>query len=465
MRSLFVKIFLSFASILVLSIATGAIFAYYNKPEGVPHSLKSFAGAAIHQYAEHGLKAFKTGGDEALRHYIDDLHKKSGIRLFFLFEKQQQVNLPRDVRKTIRRAINRGELVRAKKMDRPHIAIPLDSSFKPLIAAAVQLAPVAPSPHSRQPPFLTAHFILPRLLSFLIIASLICYFLARSLTAPIRQLRAATLSFAAGNLSTRVNTTNGGSSEINQLGDEFNAMAEQIEDLVVSQQRLQRDISHELRSPLARLNIALELCRQRCGDRANTELDRIDLESQRLNEMIGQLLSLNQIDSQPIDLFAELDLSILLNKLIIDANFEAQERQVTVVVKQPSSLIIQGSQELLKRAIENIIRNAIHYSPIAGEVVITVTTKEKAITVIEVSDNGEGVPEEQLEKIFDPFYRVAASRDRRSGGTGIGLAISQRSIKRHNGTISATNRTTGGLTITMTLPNTKIEGSALNGTS
>ncbi|MBW2186621.1 MAG: HAMP domain-containing protein [Deltaproteobacteria bacterium] len=450
MRSLFVKIFFSFVAIIFLSITIGAIFTYYNKPEGIPHSLKNFAGAAIHQYTNHAVQALRTGGDEALQQYIEDLHAKSGIRLFFLFEAQHSTNLPPQIRKAMRRAIRRGELVRSKRMDRPNIAIPLGPSFRPIIAASVQLPPFNPVDHPR-PLFLNPRFMAPKLLSLLIIASLICYLLTRSLTAPIRQLRTATQTFAAGDLTTRVDTSTAGSSEINQLGDDFNSMAEQIEDLVVSQQRLQRDISHELRSPLARLNIALELARQRSEDKATAELDRIELESERLNKMIGQLLSLNQIDSQPIDLFTELDLSQLLTKLVADANFEAQDKQVHVVIDQPASLRVKGSNELLGRAIENIIRNAIHYSPEGGEVAIRVLSQENSGTVIQICDQGEGVPEQQLEKIFDPFFRVAAARDRRSGGTGIGLAISQRAIKRHNGTISATNRPSGGLEVSITL--------------
>lgn len=450
MRSLFVRIFLAFGSIILLSVAIGAIFTYYNKPEGIPYSLKNFAGAAIHQYTDQAAQTLRTGGDEALQLYIEDLHAQSGIRLFLLFESQHSTNLPPQIRKTMRRAINRGKLVRSNKMDRPNIAIPLAPSFRPIIAAAVQLPPFNPAHHPR-PLFLNPRFMAPRLLSLIVIASLICYLLTRSLTSPIRQLRTATQNFASGDLTTRVDTSTGGSSEINQLGDDFNAMAEQIEDLVVSQQRLQRDISHELRSPLARLNIALELARQRAGDNATAELNRIELESERLNEMIGQLLSLNQIDSQPVDITTQVDLSTLLTRLAADANFEAQQ-QAKVTLEQPASLRVNGSEELLARAIENIIRNAVHYSPEGGTVAVEVEPQNDGGALIRISDEGGGVPQQQLEKIFEPFFRVADARDRRSGGTGIGLAISQRSIKRHHGTLSARNRHEGGLEITISLP-------------
>lgn len=457
MRSLFIKIFFSFITIIFLSISIGAIYTYYNKPEGIPHGLRDFAGAAIHQYAQQATRALRSGGDEELQLYIEELYQKSGIRLFLLRTDQQggtngSTSIPADIRRIMRRAIKQRQLVRSREHEQPQIALPLDSKFHPARAVAVQLPPFDPQHRPPSPFFLNPHFILPRLLSLIVISGLICYLLARSLTSPIRQLRTATQHFAGGDLTTRVNTSNCGSSEINQLGSDFNAMAEQIEDLIVSQQRLQRDISHELRSPLARLTIALELARQRAGNAATAELNRIELESERLNEMIGQLLSLNQIDSQPVDLTTHVDLSVLLTQLIADANFEGQHRQVNVTLEQPPSLTVYGSRELLSRAIENIIRNAVHYSPEGGTVAVEVAQQNDGGTMIRISDEGEGVPHQQLEKIFEPFFRVADARDRHSGGTGIGLAISQRSIKRHHGTLIACNRPNGGLEVTIYLP-------------
>jgi len=457
MRSLFIKIFFSFIATIFLSISIGAIYTYYNKPEGLPHGLRDFAGAAIHQYAEHATQALNTGGNKKLEQYIEDLYKKSGIRLFLLLTNQQVLThdstpIPVEVKRIMRRAIKQGHLVRSRGKHQPQIAIPLGPQFKPARAIAVQLPPFGSRHRAQKPFFLELKFFLPRLLSLIVISGLICYLLARSLTSPIRQLRTATQHFAAGDLTSRVDTASYGSSEINQLGSDFNTMAEQIEDLIVSQQRLQRDISHELRSPLARLNIALELARQRSGDAATAELNRIELESERLNEMIGQLLSLNQIDSQPIDTTNVVDLSRLLTRLVADANFEAQHHQAKVTLEQPASLLIHGCEELLARAIENIIRNAVHYSPAGGTVAVEVKLQNDGGTLIRISDEGGGVPAQQLEKIFEPFYRVADARDRRSGGTGIGLAISQRSIKRHQGTINACNRQNGGLQVTITLP-------------
>lgn len=457
MRSLFIKIFFSFIAIIFLSVSIGAIFTYYNKPEGVPRGLRNFAGAAIHQYAEQATQALSTGGEKELQNYIEELYKKSGIRLFLLRPQQLGVAngstaMPVEVRRIMRRAIKQGQLVRSRGNQQPQIALPLGPSFQPARAVAVQLPAFNPRHRPPTPFFRDPHFILPRLLSLIVISGLICYLLARSLTSPIRQLRTATQHFAAGDLTSRVDTSTYGSSEINQLGSDFNAMAEQIEDLIVSQQRLQRDISHELRSPLARLNIALELARQRAGDAATTELNRIELESERLNEMIGQLLSLNQIDSQPIDTTTQVNLSTLLSQLVADANFEAQHHRAKVTLEQPTSFLVHGSRELLARAIENIIRNAVHYSPEGGTVAVQVKPQNGDGVMIRISDEGEGVPQRQLEKIFEPFFRVADARDRCSGGTGIGLAISQRSIKRHRGTITACNRRNGGLEVTISLP-------------
>jgi two-component system sensor histidine kinase CpxA len=457
MRSLFVKIFFSFLTIIFLSVSIGAIYTYYNKPEKLPHGLRNFAGVAIHQYAQQATQALRTGGEKKLEQYIMELHKKNGIRLFLLRTDQQpatngRTSMPKKIRRIMQRAIKQGQLVRSGGDQQPKIALPLGPSFHPARAVAVQLPSLKPHHRSPAPFFLNHHFFLPRLLSLIVISGLICYLLARSLTSPIRQLRTATQHFAAGDLTSRVDTSTYGGSEINQLGSDFNTMAEQIEDLIVSQQRLQRDISHELRSPLARLNIALELARQRAGDTATAELNRIELESERLNEMIGQLLSLNQIDSQPIDTTTQVDLATLVSRLVVDANFEAQHHQTKVTLEQPESLLIHGSEELLGRAIENIIRNAVHYSPEGGTVTVQVKPQNDKSVMIRISDEGEGVPQQQLEKIFEPFFRVADARDRRSGGTGIGLAISQRSIKRHHGTLSARNRHDGGLEMIIALP-------------
>lgn len=450
MRSLFVKIFLSFVAIILLSLTIGGIFAYYNKPEEPQPGLSNFASQALNQYASVAMQAYHRGGPPALHGYQHSL-RQQGIKLFLLIPGQHS-KIPPTLDRLLKRSLEEGRLTKGAHYRPAKIAMPLDERFRPAIAIGVVL-PELKRRDGAPPHKLTARFVIPRLLSLLIPCSIVCYLLARSLTAPIRNLRTATRQFADGDLTARVTTCNLGSSEIHQLGEDFNSMAERIEDLIISQKRLQRDISHELRSPLARLNVALELVRQRAGDDATTALDRIECESERLNEMIGQLLSLNQLDIHQLEHRSKFELPAILNKLVADANFEAQKGGVEVDLQQPPQLEIEGSQELLSRALENIIRNAVHYSPAGSRVAIDVSLEDKpGYLEIIIRDCGPGVPNSDLEKIFQPFYRVADARDRRSGGTGIGLAISDRAIRRHGGTIVARNHPNGGLEITISLP-------------
>lgn len=450
MRSLFIKIFLSFAAIILISFLIGGLVAYYNKPEQPQPGLSNFASQALNQYASQAMEAYHRGGSTALQEYRNSLRRQE-IKLFLLIPGQTVAPTPPALTRLMQRALNQGQLVRGSRERRPKLAMPLDERFRPAIAVGVILPEIKggdrPPPHR-----LTPGFVIPRLLSLFTIASIVCYLLARSLTSSIRRLRTATRQFAGGDLTTRVKTCSLGSSEIHQLGVDFNGMAERIEDLITSQKRLQRDISHELRSPLARLNVALELARQRAGDDAQQALDRIERESERLNDMIGQLLRLNQLELTAAEQPTPLDLAPLLEKLVADANFEAQHKQVQVRLHQPAQLPLTGSPELLNRALENIVRNAIHYSPGGGHILIDARQQTPDTLVIEIRDSGPGVPEEELEKIFQPFYRVAAARDRRTGGTGIGLAISQRAIERHGGRVFARNHPGGGLLITIELP-------------
>ncbi len=243
-----------------------------------------------------------------------------------------------------------------------------------------------------------------------------------------------------------------GRSEIKELANDFDAMAARIEQQVESQQRLQRDISHELRSPLARLNVALELARQRSGQEAEPALNRIEREAERLNEMIGQLLSLNQLETAVLSLEEEIDLTRLISELVADANFEAHSRQVRVDVADFEAVKVKGAEQLFGGAIENILRNAVRYTAAGSAVQVRVSRLADHQVAIAIRDHGPGVPEATLDKIFQPFYRVDDARERCSGGTGIGLAIAERAIRRHGGTIRASNAAGGGLEVVITLP-------------
>jgi len=286
----------------------------------------------------------------------------------------------------------------------------------------------------------------------LLVSAVLCYLLARFLSAPIQHLRAATHSIADGDLSVRVATLLGKRrDELALLAVDFDSMAERLRVLLDSQQQLLRDVSHELRSPLARMQIALGLARRPSAN-LEQELDRIEQEAQRLDELIGEILSLTRLDDPARAVhFEPVALEELLETLVDNARLEAESRNITVEPAIAAGLAVRGDRELLYRAIENVLRNAVRFSPDGGhiDVIAQAATGQKRITV---RDHGPGIPEPLLERVFEPFFRVAEARDRDSGGYGIGLAISARVAKLHGGTVVARNAPGGGLEVTFTLP-------------
>lgn len=279
-----------------------------------------------------------------------------------------------------------------------------------------------------------------RLLVILSMTGLVCYGLVRHLTTPIFQLRAATRRLAAGDLSARVEPELGKRrDELGVLGRDFDQMAERLEDLVGAQNRLIADISHELRSPLARVNVAVELVRTVSGPEAEEDLNRIALETERLNAMIGQLLTLSRLESgEPLANDASVNLAQLIESIAADADFEARSRQRRVRIVQSADCQTRGSETLLRSAVENIVRNAVRYTPENTSVEISLEKVEDS-ALIRVRDYGPGVPEAALPHLFQPFYRIADARERSSGGTGLGLSIADRAVRFHGGTLEASN--------------------------
>jgi two-component system sensor histidine kinase CpxA len=285
-----------------------------------------------------------------------------------------------------------------------------------------------------------------------LVSAAVCYVLARSLTSPIPKVRAATHEIASGNLAARVGgTVAGRNDEIAGLGRDFDRMAERVEALVTAQQRLLGDISHELRSPLARLGVALDLAKQRGGANVGDLLGRIELEADRLDELVGELLVLNRLEGGAEIVRADVDLADLVRDIADDADFEAQSMGRAVHVTAAEPCVVEGDRDLLRRAIENVTRNAVRYTAEETTVELSVAA-ENGEGVVRVRDHGPGVPPEELPHLFRPFYRVAGARDRTSGGVGLGLAITERAVARHGGTASAANAEGGGLLVEIRLP-------------
>jgi two-component system sensor histidine kinase CpxA len=279
------------------------------------------------------------------------------------------------------------------------------------------------------------------------------------LTGSIRSLRTSARRLADGDLAVRVGAAvRKRQDEIGDLGRDFDFMAEKIELLVSVQRRLLRDMSHELRSPMARLRVALELARRQTGPEVSGILNRIERETQRLNDLIGALSTVARMDSGEIrSEKMSIDLIALVHEVVTDADFEAHNRGRRVKVLCSEDCTAVGTRELLRSAIENVVRNAIRYTADGTQVDITLTCEQHAAearAVIRVRDHGPGVPDGALEDIFRPFYRIDDDRDRQTGGVGLGLSIAQQAMRLHGGTISAANAPGGGLLVELTLPAT-----------
>jgi signal transduction histidine kinase len=275
----------------------------------------------------------------------------------------------------------------------------------------------------------------------------LCYLLARYLTSPLRALQAALERFGQGDFSARTGSMR--RDELGELARTFDRMAERIQTLVAAERRLLLDISHELRSPLARLGVAIELARS--GDNRDAALDRIQKESERLNVLVGGLLQSTRAEVDPNSLRAQrVRLDELLADIVSDCSIEAAARGCSLELDAQGSVTVTGDPELLRRAVENVIRNAIRYAPPQSAVEVRLTCDNNT-TRVQVRDYGPGVPEEALARIFEPFYRVEGDRNRETGGVGLGLSIAQRAVELHKGRLQASNAHPG-LRIEIDLP-------------
>lgn len=290
-----------------------------------------------------------------------------------------------------------------------------------------------------------------RLAIYLLGAGLVCYGLAAYLTSPVRKLRLATQRLSAGDLGARVGSQIGKRrDELAELGRDFDAMAARIETLLGSQRRLLGDISHELRSPLARMQVALDLADGDANPETVPHLERIRRESERLNALIGQLLTITRLESGEVGLTcAPVDLRRVVEEIAADARFEAHRKNRSVETRLEEREIV-GDVVLLRSAIENVVRNAVRYTREGTAVEIELSGDGE--TRIRVRDRGPGVPHEALGDLFRPFYRVEGARDRSSGGEGLGLAIAERAVRAHGGQIRAENHPDGGLEIEIRFP-------------
>jgi two-component system sensor histidine kinase CpxA len=445
-RSLFWKIFFCFwlaAAAMIGALNLMLWFSIGSEPN--PERRRGALGEALNLYAESAVQVYDSEGPQSFEQYVRRSLKEAGTEIA-LFDGNGNALVTQSSPEVVSVA---AEIQQSQQ----HV-----SHITPLGRLTWGRPVAAPSGKTyifvsrlRQPYVPRGLPPLGIVLS-IIAAGIISYLLALYLTSPVKKLKTVVQSFAEGNLDARITPQLGSRhDELADLGREFDHMAERIAALISSQKRLLADISHELRSPLARLTVALELARKNTSGKGVGALDRIEMESERVNNLVGQLLALTRLESGAERVPPEtVALEELVQQVIDDANYEAKPLNKEVKAVQLDACRVRGSLELLRSGIENVVRNAIRYTAEGSAIEVSLSCKLDT-ALLTVRDYGPGVPEAELSHIFEPFYRVSEARERSSGGVGLGLSIAERTVKLHGGTIRATNAH-DGLLITIELP-------------
>lgn len=445
-RGLFLKIFLWFW------LAAAGIIGYLNLALWIsiandpnPERNHGAFGEALNLYAESAVQVYDREGTQAFDQYVRRSIAEAGSEIYLFDGSGKPI--------TSHNSQEADSVVQAVLSSGQHISqiTPLGRITWGRIVEAASGKKYVFVTRLRQP-YQPRRLTPIQIITAIAIAGLIAYLLALYLTSPLKKLRSTVQAFAQGNLDVRVSPELGNRrDEVTDLGRDFDHMAERISLLIDSQKRLLADISHELRSPLARLSVALELARKNSPISATAPLNRIEQEAERLNELVGQLLALTRLESGAERVPAEIvHLEDLVQQIIDDANFEAKPLNKEVRIVQLDKCRVNGSAELLRSAIENVVRNAIRYTREGTAIEVGLYWKLDTAELM-VQDHGPGVPESELEHIFRPFYRVSEARDRASGGAGLGLSIADRTVKLHGGTIQAKN-VEDGLLVVIRLP-------------
>lgn len=444
--SLFWKIFVSFMIAMTIT-SVGAIYVTY-RIVSRPFTQTDFEGRP--EIISEVSAALARGGERELKNWLfENPRPAPGIVLLVTNERGDELlgrAMPGEVRRLLRTRLP------WRRGDRP------PPNFQP-----VQLTPTITGPDGevydltfeRAPVTIFGILIWPgtqiAVLSIAIFAAaVVSLLLARYVSLPIVRLQNASRALAAGALDTRVGApSTKRRDEVGTLARDFDAMAERIQELVTAKETLLRDVSHEFRSPLARIRMALALAERRAGEASLPDLARIEREAERLDKLVGQVMTLTRLRTTDAPRRDILRLDTLVGEVVDDARFEYPDAALEYTTKSEVSL--RGDADGLKSAIENVVRNALIYGNRAKPIEVRIDSSGGAATV-RVLDQGPGVPEAELERIFEPFYRTDNSRDHRQDGQGIGLAITARVTELHGGKVTARNRAEGGLEIAIELP-------------
>jgi two-component system, OmpR family, sensor histidine kinase CpxA len=450
--SLFLKIFLWFWFSIALVVAALTIVNWSTQTEPLVRQWQVFIGEAVSTNSQTAMQIFENEGERGLEEYLNRIRNPERVNAIGFFDGNlNQIaggEISTEARQLLPVALASDTVEFKRLPDQTLAAGKVQDKKGATYIYAVQY---------KRPPQTTLSTELtnriPQILAVILTAGLVCYGLARYLSSPIGKLRKATQKFAEGDLQTRVGAEVGNRhDELASLARDFDEMAERIESLLDSQKRLTQDISHELRSPLARLNVALELAKQKSVNEATAPiLERIENESNRLNEMIGRLLMLSKLESGAQDYSKQnVNLTKLVENIASDADFEAQAKGKSVKILNKANCRVFGNENLLRSAVENVLRNAVRYTLEGTTVEVSLSNGSETAEIV-VTDCGGGVPEAELENLFRPFYRVGEARERKTGGIGLGLAIAERAVHAHKGTIKAAN-TKDGLSVKIKLP-------------
>lgn len=444
--NLFVKVFVAFWLVTLAVLGSWMLAAEYFDSRPLPiESRREHPPGSPHRLILRLIYDLQQVERAELAARIEQVHERYGLQVFLLDAAGRDVlgrDVPADVQRiadrvlgTRRRVHERrpGERLLAHEIYRRDLG-PLRAVFRIERPGGALLSVLGGNPWLR-----SALAVL--------VSGLVCYALSRLLTRRLQALRAASRRLANGDLQVRLRVRERGGDETDELARDFNSMASQLEGRIQAQKRLLQDVSHELRSPLARLHIALALAQEDAGGRA-AALARIEREAERLEALISQLLS---SQAQDIALDSHIDLVALLRELCEDAAFEGAQRDARVAFDSAlPQAIVASAGDLLHKSFDNLLRNALAHGPEGGAVRVALAT-DGANFYVTFQDAGPGVPEAELGAIFDAFYRLDSARTRDTGGYGLGLSIARRAIEQHGGRVRAEN-THPGLRVTVTLP-------------
>ncbi|MDQ6993460.1 MAG: ATP-binding protein [Mariprofundus sp.] len=445
--SIFWKLFFTLTTTLVLTASASSWLSsrWLQQDQAIEvrlNSLKNMAVTAVNLYELETPAHY--------HHWLRESMHKQHIRGALIDQQGRSVShrpLPLELQPLAKQVIKKRKQLKVIRPPLLAIALPVQVNARVYYwLAASRLSPGKMRQDHKQ-------IWLMQLAMILLAIAIVSGLLSRMITRPIRILQQTSKQLGQGELSIKTpEKLSTRKDELGALAISFDTMSLQLAALIHSHKQLLRDISHELRSPLARLQVALELARNASAGKADSELDRIGREAERLNELIGEVLTLARFEQGGVKSNMQvLQLDQLLTAIVTDAAFEAEAIKKEILYDKPEHCSVRGDYSWLNRALDNVIRNSIHHSSVGSCVEVHLIVY-KGRAVITIRDHGDGVEETQLIRLFDPFFRASSAREHDGSGYGLGLAIAKRAVEMHAGDITACNHRSGGLEVTITLP-------------